>query len=125
MRSSPAGRARLRLASTRKGELGWLTRGRMPPAFDNVAFTLDINKTSEPVKTKDGYELIRISEKRPEKERALDEVKENIKNSLLARKRNEKRRASNERRSFSMLGISSRQGAHQVAQKFTSTTRPR
>jgi len=36
-----------------------------------------------------------------------------------------KRRASSERRSRSMLGISSRQGAHQVAQKFTSSTRPR
>ena len=32
---------------------------------------------------------------------------------------------SSEARSRSMLGISSRHGTHQVAQKFTSTTLPR
>ncbi len=76
----------------RRGELGWLTRGRMPPPFDNVAFSLEPNGVSEPVKIKNAWEIIKVTEKRPERQRTLDQVKENIRNSLLARRRNEKRR---------------------------------
>jgi peptidyl-prolyl cis-trans isomerase C len=78
--------------ASRGGELGMLTRGRMTPEFDNVAFTLAPNKVSDVVESKLGYEIIKVFEKTPERQRPLDEVKESIKNSLLARKRNEKRR---------------------------------
>jgi parvulin-like peptidyl-prolyl isomerase len=78
--------------ASRAGDLGWLTRGRMPPEFDNVAFTLAANTVSDVVETKFGYEIIKVFEKKAERQRAMDEVKDNIKNSLLARKRNEKRR---------------------------------
>lgn len=77
---------------SRGGDLGWLTRGRMPPAFDEVAFALEPNGISKPVKIKNAWEIIKVEEKRPEQQRTLDQVKENIRNSLLARKRNEKRR---------------------------------
>ncbi len=78
--------------ASRDGDLGWLTRGRMPPEFDNVAFAMNPDAVSDVVETKFGYEIIKVWEKKPERQRAIDEVKENIKNSLLARKRNEKRR---------------------------------
>ena len=78
--------------ATRRGELGWLTRGRMPPEFDNVAFNLEVGVLSEVVETKLGFEIIKVAEKKAERQREIDEVKENIKNSLIARKRNEKRR---------------------------------
>jgi parvulin-like peptidyl-prolyl isomerase len=74
------------------GDLGWITRGRMTPEFDNVAFTLEPNKMSNVIETKLGYEVVKVLEKKPEHQRTLDEVKESIKNSLLARKKNEKRR---------------------------------
>jgi len=76
----------------RGGELGWFSRGRMTPDFDNVAFTLQPGKVSDVVETKMGYEIILVGEKKPEFQRPLDEVKESIKSSILARKRNEKRR---------------------------------
>lgn len=45
---------------TRKngGSLGWIKRGRMPPAFDAVAFSLEVGQTSEPVETDLGWHLI-------------------------------------------------------------------
>ena len=76
----------------RNGDLGWLTRGRMPAEFDNVVFTLEPNTVSGVTETKLGYEIMKVWEKKPERQRPLEEVKDNIEKSLLARKRNEKRR---------------------------------
>lgn len=53
---------------------------------------LAINQMSDVIETKLGYEIVKVIEKKPEHQRPLDEVKESIKSSLLARKRNEKRR---------------------------------
>ena len=78
--------------ASRGGDLGYITRGRMTPEFDNVAFTLKPNTVSDVVQTALGYEIIKVFEQKAERQRPLDEVKESIKNSLLARKRNEKRR---------------------------------
>jgi peptidyl-prolyl cis-trans isomerase C len=78
--------------ASRGGDLGWFARGRMPPEFDNIAFAMQPETVSAVVETKMGYEIIKVWEKKAERERPLDEVRENIKNSLLARKRNEKRR---------------------------------
>ncbi|MEC9466092.1 MAG: peptidylprolyl isomerase [Myxococcota bacterium] len=78
--------------ATRGGELGWLSRGRMPPEFDEVAFKLEPGQISEVVKTRLGYEIIMVSEKKAERQRPFEEVQKNIENSLTARKRNQKRR---------------------------------
>ena len=78
--------------SARGGDLGTLTRGRMSEEFDQVAFKLEPGKISDVVETKQGYEIIKVFEKRPETQKTLDEVKDSIQNQLLARKRNEKRR---------------------------------
>ncbi len=76
----------------RGGDLGWFARGRFPPEFDNVAFNLEKEAVSDVIETKMGYEIVKVWDKRPERQRPLTEVQENIKNSLTARKRNEKRR---------------------------------
>jgi parvulin-like peptidyl-prolyl isomerase len=98
------------------GDLGWLTRGRMTPEFDLAVFGtapeaaapqgeakpakpaakpvkgLEAGEMTPVVETKLGYEIVKVLEKKGERQRPLDEVKESIKNSLLARKKNEKRR---------------------------------
>jgi len=78
--------------ASRGGQLNWFSRGRMPPAFDEVAFSLKPGALSKVVETKLGFEVILVSEKKVERQRPFDEVKSNIRNSLVARKRNEKRR---------------------------------
>ena len=47
------------------GELGEFSRGMMVPAFEEVAFTLEPGKISDPVKTQFGYHLIMVTEKIP------------------------------------------------------------
>jgi len=79
--------------ASRGGDLGWFARGRMPPEFDNVVFNMEANSVSDVVETKMGLEIIKLWDKKAEHQRPIEEVKENIKNSLLARKRNEKRRS--------------------------------
>ncbi|MEK7706020.1 MAG: peptidylprolyl isomerase [Myxococcota bacterium] len=78
--------------AARGGDLGWFTRGRMPPEWDNVAFNLAAEAVSDPIETRLGIEIVKVWEKKAEQQRPFDEVKDTIRNSLVARKRNEKRR---------------------------------
>ncbi|MEW6279840.1 MAG: peptidylprolyl isomerase [Candidatus Eremiobacterota bacterium] len=41
------------------GDLGTFQKGSMVPAFENVAFKLEVGQLSEPVQTKFGYHLIK------------------------------------------------------------------
>src|SRR5690606_19687094 len=45
--------------ASRGGDLGWLTRGRMTPEFDNAAFALAANGVSDVIETKLGYEIVK------------------------------------------------------------------
>lgn len=47
------------------GELGWITRGKTVPAFEEAAFALEPGKVSEPVRSPFGYHLILVEEKTP------------------------------------------------------------
>jgi len=68
------------------GELGLITRGQLVPAFEDAVFSLDKGELSQPVKTQYGYHLIEVTDIVPEKQLSYDEVSENIKSTLLARK---------------------------------------
>ncbi len=48
------------------GDLGWVFRGQMGEAFDEVAFSLEPGQIGGPVKVNDGYAIIRVEEKDPE-----------------------------------------------------------
>lgn len=74
------------------GDLGFLYRGRMQPEFDAVAFAMKPNEVSDVVETKMGYEIIKVEERKEERVRPVEEVTDTIRTSLLARKRNDKRR---------------------------------
>lgn len=47
------------------GYLGYFSGGDMDPAFEDAAFRLKINEVSKPVKTAQGYSIIKVEDKKP------------------------------------------------------------
>jgi len=74
------------------GDLGMFAKGRMVPAFEEVAFKMKPGETSGIVETTFGYHIIKVEDHKAARERPLEEVKESIRASLLARKRSDTRR---------------------------------
>ncbi|HOA13227.1 MAG TPA: peptidylprolyl isomerase [Myxococcota bacterium] len=65
------------------GDLGFFKAGQMVPAFEKAAFALKAGEyTREAVRTPFGLHLIKSFEKKPERVRPLDEVREKVATSL-------------------------------------------
>lgn len=65
------------------GDLGYVVRGEMVPEFEEVVFTLEVGKISDPVRTQYGYHIIKVEEIKEAKEANYDEIKEEIKEILI------------------------------------------
>lgn len=67
------------------GDLGWVTRGMMDPAFEQASFALQTGALSEaPVKSEFGYHLIRLDDRESGSVKPLSEVREVIRADLKA-----------------------------------------
>lgn len=71
------------------GFLGYFGRGQMVPEFEKAAFTMIKGQVSEPVKTKFGWHIIKLEDRRRKPPPSFDEVKETILNSLAVLKAQE------------------------------------
>ena len=71
------------------GDLGYLTKGTIIPEIEEVVFALEVEELSEVVKTDFGFHILKITEKKPETVKALEEVKEEIIQTLLPTKQKE------------------------------------
>jgi len=65
------------------GDLGYLTRGTIIPEIEEVVFALELEELSEIIKTDFGFHILKITEKKPETVKTLEEVKEDIIQTLL------------------------------------------
>ncbi len=82
--------------SGKGGDLGFFSRGNLNPALEAAAFKLDTGKVSEPILTPQGYDLIKVEEKKPETEPDFESVKDKIVEKLLEEKARKKTDAISE-----------------------------
>jgi len=64
------------------GSLGEFGRGRMVPEFEAAAFSQEIGKVGDVVKTSFGYHLIQVTDRSEGSTRSLEEVSEEIRTQL-------------------------------------------
>ena len=64
------------------GDLDYFGKGRMVPEFDQVVFSMEPGKISDPVKTQYGYHIIKLVDKKPSTTRTLPEVRQQIADQL-------------------------------------------
>ena len=70
------------------GYLGTVSQGdlvaKLGQEFENVLFTLDLDRISEPVKTADGYHLIQVTKVNEPRQKTLEEAQADITASLVS-----------------------------------------
>lgn len=77
-------------SKSKGGNLGLFQKGKMVPEYEAIAFDMDTEEISEPVKTQFGYHLIKLNEKQAASEAEFKEVKTKAKKDLISTKQREK-----------------------------------
>ena len=73
-------------SAERGGNLGDFGKGQMVPEFDEACFSMEVGELKGPVKTDFGYHVIKLNAKNESKTIAFEEIKQQIKERLLAEK---------------------------------------
>ena len=73
-------------SAPRGGNLDFFGRGQMVKPFEDAAFSMKPNETSDIVETKFGYHLIKVVDKQPAKKMAYADVKDRIDKHLKDQK---------------------------------------
>lgn len=69
----------------RGGDLSFFARNRMVKEFDEKAFSMKVGEVSDPVKTRFGWHIIRVVERKDPRTRPFAEVKDSIERTLKNR----------------------------------------
>jgi peptidyl-prolyl cis-trans isomerase SurA len=65
------------------GDLGFFRRGVMVPEFERAAFNLPVGGISEPIRTKFGWHVIKVEERRAVAAKGFDELKDQLRGKLM------------------------------------------
>jgi peptidyl-prolyl cis-trans isomerase C len=71
------------------GDLGYFSKGQMVPEFESAAMRLKKGEISEPVKTKFGYHIIKVTDKKLGQVMEFEKMKNIISQNLMAEKQKE------------------------------------
>ena len=74
-------------------DLGFFKRGELAEEFEIVAFSLDVGEVSPVFATPFGYHLIKLTERKPATPKPFDEVRDTVREQMLAERKQEKTRA--------------------------------
>jgi parvulin-like peptidyl-prolyl isomerase len=66
------------------GDIGYIHKGRMLPEIEDVAFKLNVGEVSDLIKIEDSWVIIKVEDKKPERQLTYDEVKDKLKRELEA-----------------------------------------
>jgi peptidyl-prolyl cis-trans isomerase C len=69
-------------SSDKGGDLGFFSKGRMVPPFEDAAFSMEPGEVSDIVETRFGYHLIKVEDKKEASQKSYEEVKENLRKQL-------------------------------------------
>jgi len=75
--------------ASRGGDIGYFSKGEMVPAFEDVAFNLEIGQISDVVKTEYGYHIIKATDHKEASTIPFDQVKDKIILQLTQNKQSE------------------------------------
>ncbi len=67
----------------RGGDIGYFVKGQLMPQIEEVCLKLDVGQTSDIIRTKFGYHIIRLTEKVEPRTVDLSEVRDAIKKELM------------------------------------------
>jgi len=62
-------------AKSNKGDMGYFHRGQMVKEFSDVAFSIKINRVSQPIRTQFGFHLIQVLDRKQTKQLDFDTIK--------------------------------------------------
>lgn len=66
------------------GELGWLTRDKLDPAFAKAAFSARKGEIIGPVRSRYGLHIIQVEERRPARQLKFEQVKDRVRMDYIA-----------------------------------------
>lgn len=70
------------------GDLGWMSRDRIPKDFADSVFQLEIDKPTL-IQTKLGFHIVELTDRLPQESRSLETVRDEIQTALAATKRHQ------------------------------------
>jgi peptidyl-prolyl cis-trans isomerase C len=70
-------------SASQRGDLGWFGKGEKDPELEKVAFSLEKGEVSDIMKTKEGYQIVKVIESRGGDVPPLSQVSETIKKMLI------------------------------------------
>jgi len=71
------------------GRHGWLSKGGMDPEMEKVLFDVQQGKLSDVIRTKEGYQVLKVLDKKDKKEITYEEAKGRIWSKLFSKRKNE------------------------------------
>ncbi len=67
-----------KLSAGKGGDLGFISPGDMDPAFEKTLFSMSVDSISKPIKTAQGYHILKLIEVKPAKVKSFDEAKDEV-----------------------------------------------
>jgi parvulin-like peptidyl-prolyl isomerase len=74
------------------GELSWMTYSPWGPPFDQVVMAAPVGLMDQPVRSFKGYHIVKVLDKKPQRTRPFEEVKNDLRARLLDQRRSQQYR---------------------------------